>query len=166
MKIEIWTDGSSRGNPGPGGWASIILTEDEVIELGGRENMTTNNRMELLGTIHGLREIQEAKSKKQEWIEVCTDSQYVVKGITEWIGGWIKNNWKNSQKKDVLNRDLWEELKKEVDRLESSGIKITWKHVAGHAGIALNERADVIATSMADDSHMELYRGERKDYLV
>lgn len=162
MKIEIWTDGSSRGNPGPGGWGSIILTPYEVIELGGRENMTTNNRMELQGTIHGLAEIgHEAKT-----IEVCTDSQYVKKGITEWIGGWIKNNWKNSQKKDVLNRDLWEALKKEVDRLEKGGVKVTFKYVKGHAGIALNERADVIATSLADNSSIELYRGSRRDYVV
>lgn len=181
MKIEVWTDGSSRGNPGPGGWGSIILTPDEVIELGGRENMTTNNRMELQGTIHGLSEVDSrwsiddrnlgtnslpAISYKLSTVEVCTDSQYVKKGITEWIGGWINNNWKNSQRKDVLNRDLWEALKKEVDRLEKGGVKVTFKYVKGHAGIALNERADVIATSLADNSSIELYRGGREDYVV
>lgn len=163
MHITIYTDGSSRGNPGPGGWGSIVLTEQEVFEMGGREDMTTNNRMELMGTIRGLSEIE---AKDGLHVEVCTDSQYVKKGITEWISGWIKNNWKNSQKKDVLNRDLWELLKKEVDRLAHGGVKLVFTYVKGHAGIPLNERADVIATNMADNSHMDLYRGSRVDYIV
>ncbi len=162
MKIEIWTDGSSRGNPGPGGWGSIIITPDEVIELGGREDLTTNNRMEMSGALFGLREI----GKEAKEVEVCTDSQYVKKGMTEWIDGWIKKGWKGSTKKPVLNQDLWEALKKEEDRLKKDGVKVKWKYVPGHSGVALNERVDVIATSLADESDIDLYRGERKKYFV
>lgn len=196
MKIEIWTDGASRGNPGPGGWGAILLVEsrksikseseyeeiDEVIEIGGRDSMTTNNRMELMATIMGLKEIQanskqqienssntgslKAENLKLKTVEVCTDSQYVKKGITEWIDGWIKNNWRTSARKDVLNKDLWQDLKKEVDRLKDSGIKITFKYVPGHSGVALNERADVIATTLADNLNIELYRGEKSNYIL
>ena len=165
MHIIIYTDGSSRGNPGPGGWGSIILTNDEVIEIGGRDNMTTNNRMELMATIKALKEIDD-KYSKHKTVEINTDSQYVKKGITEWIDGWIKNNWRTSAKKDVLNKDLWQELKAEVDRLKDTGIKITFKYVAGHSGVPLNERADVIATTLADNLNIELYRGARSYYTV
>lgn len=187
MKITMYTDGSSRGNPGPGGWASILITEygvtdnrrgmrderDEVIELGGREDMTTNNRMELRGTIEGLRHINSKlgitdnreKTTEISAVEVLTDSEYVRKGITEWIDGWIKKGWKTSTKKDVLNRDLWEELLHEEKRLKNSGVTITWNYVPGHAGIQGNERADTIATGCADNAtHLQLYRGSRSEY--
>lgn len=190
MKINIYTDGSSRGNPGPGGWGCILIVEsqksiksksenlkyDEVIELGGREENTTNNRMELLAAIKGLQEVSgsqfqvssenplETKNLKLETIELCTDSEYVKKGITEWIDGWIKNGWKTSNKKPVLNQNLWESLKKECDRLENDGIKIIWKYVPGHSGVPLNERADRIATACADNENIELYRGNKADY--
>lgn len=178
MKITIYTDGSSRGNPGPGGWGAIILVEsrklkvesentevdtshDEVIELGGREDMTTNNRMELLGAIKGL---QEVEGVGVESVEVCTDSQYVKKGMTEWIDGWIKRGWKGSTKKPVLNQDLWEALKHEEDRLKKMSVKVTWKYVPAHVGVVMNERADTIATACADASNLQLYRGSKKDY--
>jgi ribonuclease HI len=177
MKITIYTDGSSRGNPGPGGWATIILEhrqqtgdnmesykEDQVVELGGREDLTTNNRMELMGAIMGLREIDNHHSQVMS-IEVCTDSEYVRKGMTEWIAGWMKKGWKTSTKKDVLNKDLWEQLHKEETRLKSSSIQVTWKYVPGHAGVKGNERADDIATACADNaSHLQLYRGDRALY--
>lgn len=168
MKITIYTDGSSRGNPGPGGWAAILLTDTEVIELGGSEDHTTNNRMELMGAIKGLKEI--GPHMHIEEVEVCTDSEYVKKGITEWIHGWKAKGWKNSLKKDVLNRDLWEELDKEESRLKEAGIKMKWTYVPGHAGVALNERADVIATSCADSvvdqgaTNLQLYRGSKVHY--
>ena len=199
MKITIYTDGSSRGNPGPGGWGCVLITEhkplaighellatqeyeDDVVELGGREDMTTNNRMELMGAIMGLKEISDkplafsqtdsdsellnANSKKLTAVEVCTDSQYVKKGMTEWIDGWIKRGWKGSTKKPVLNQDLWEALKKEEDRLKDSGVKVLWKYVPGHRGVRGNERADVIATACADNaSNLQLYRGSRSDYI-
>jgi ribonuclease HI len=164
MKITIYTDGSSRGNPGPGGWSSIILTDEEVVELGGREDHTTNNRMELLGAIHGLKEI-DGKHVYAVSVEVCTDSEYVKKGMTEWIGGWVKKGWKTSTKKDVLNKDLWEMLLHEETRLRSAGVLVVWKYVKGHAGIPGNERADTIATACADDANnLQLYRGSRREY--
>ena len=168
MKVTIYTDGSSKGNPGPGGWGAIFITDSEVIELGGSEIVTTNNRMELLGAIMGLREIGPDMSVTE--VEVCTDSQYVKKGMSEWIKGWIAKNWIGSTKKPVLNRDLWELLKKEEERLASLSIRITWTYVRGHAGIPLNERADIIATSCADSvsangaTNLQLYRGRKEDY--
>ncbi len=183
MKITIYTDGSSRGNPGPGGWSAIVMMEDEVVELGGREDLTTNNRMELLGAIEGLRhvnsssffvrgeyesETERTTSNEQRItsVEVCTDSQYVKKGMTEWIDGWIKRGWKGSTKKPVLNQDLWEMLKKEEDRLKGEGIKVVWTYVQAHVGITMNERADTIATMCADDANdLQLYRGPKKDYF-
>lgn len=199
MKVTIYTDGSSRGNPGPGGWGAILIAEgrgqkeessayenaDEVIELGGSEKMTTNNRMELLAAIEGLRhvtsywllvdggstgELVTSNYQPVTSVEVCTDSQYVKKGITEWIDGWIKKEWKGSTKKPVLNQDLWEALKKEEDRLKALGVKMKWTYVPGHAGVPLNERADVIATACADSvidngaTNLQLYRGKKSDY--
>lgn len=168
MKIIIYTDGSSRGNPGPGGWAAILITETEVIELGGFENHTTNNRMELTGAIKGLREI--GPHMHVESIEVFTDSEYVKKGITEWIEGWMARGWKGSTKKPVMNQDLWEELYKEEKRLKDAGVEISWTYVRAHVGVPLNERADIIATSCADSvidkgaTNLQLYRGPKKDY--
>ncbi len=174
MKITIYTDGSSRGNPGPGGWGAIIITDNEVIELGGGERNTTNNRMELKGAIEGLVHLSSRITNNEERItgvEICTDSEYVKKGMTEWISGWIAKGWKTSTKKPVLNQDLWEELHKEEKRLKNAGIKVIWSYVPGHAGVALNERADVIATSCADEilnsvaSNLQLYRGLKTEYL-
>ncbi len=168
MKLSIYTDGSSRGNPGPGGWAAIIITEAEVIELGGFEDHTTNNRMELMGAIKGLREI--GPHMHVESVEVFTDSQYVKKGMSEWIVGWIAKGWKTSTKKPVLNQDLWEELHAEEKRLKNAGVAIAWTYVRAHVGVPLNERADVIATSCADSviekgaTNLQLYRGRKGDY--
>jgi ribonuclease HI len=163
MKITIYTDGSSRGNPGPGGWAAVIMTPEEVIELGGREDMTTNNRMELSGALFGLKEIgQEVKE-----VEVCTDSQYVKKGMSEWIDGWIKKGWIASTKKPVLNKDLWVALKEEENRLKVGGVKVVWTYVPAHVGVVMNERADTIATMCADNANdLQLYRGPKSDYVA
>lgn len=164
----MYTDGSSRGNPGPGGWAAILITDAEVIELGGSEDHTTNNRMELMGAIKGLKEI--GPHMHVEEVEVCTDSEYVKKGITEWIHGWKSKGWKNSLKKDVLNRDLWEDLDKEEARIKEAGVKVKWTYVRGHAGVSLNERADEIATACADSviekgaTNLQLYRGSKLHY--
>jgi ribonuclease HI len=168
MKLTIYTDGSSRGNPGPGGWAAIIITDTEVIELGGAEQHTTNNRMELLGAIKGLREV--GPHMHVEALEVFTDSEYVKKGMSVWITGWIAKGWKTSTKKPVLNQDLWEELHAEETRLKDVGVVVMWTYVKAHVGIALNERADTIATSCADSvventaSNLQLYRGPKSDY--
>lgn len=161
-KITIFTDGSSRGNPGPGGWGSVITNikdggETFVTELGGGESHTTNNRMELMAVIGGISNLSE--SEKTQEITILSDSQYVIKGISEWIHGWKRNNWRTSTKKAVLNKDLWVKLDECANNLN-----IKWKHVAGHAGIPGNERCDQIATSFADGEPMKLYRGSIGEY--
>ena len=103
--VEIYADGACSGNPGVGGFGAILKSEEKLRELSGCDRLTTNNRMEMMGVISALEAL-----KKPCRVRVTTDSNYVVKGMTEWIADWIRNNWKNSQKKDVLNRDLWERL--------------------------------------------------------
>lgn len=155
MSTIIFTDGSSRGNPGPGGWGAIVSDGTHVQEIGGRESQTTNNRMELSAAIEAL------KIAPTEPITILSDSEYVIKGITEWIEGWIQKGWKNSQKKPVLNQDLWEKLY-EVTRDKD----ITWKYVRGHVGTPGNERCDVIATSFADDEKIDLYKGSVSEFQI
>ena len=163
--ITIYTDGSSRGNPGPGGWAAIIMLDDssksqitnsksQIVEIGGREDHTTNNKMELTATIKALENISNA-----EQIELNTDSEYVMKGITLWVHNWQKKGWKTAAKKPVLNQELWQEL-----LAVTEGKEITWKYVPGHAGVPLNERADVIATTFADNMKIDLYDGPASKY--
>lgn len=159
MAITIFTDGSSRGNPGPGGWAAIIRTGKEVFELGGREDHTTNNRMELAAAINALAYVDENDVEGD--ILLQSDSKYVIKGITEWVKGWQRNGWKTAGKKDVENRDLWEAL-----YLVATGLVIEWKYVEGHAGHPGNERCDEIATSFADKAEITLYKGPRGKYPV
>lgn len=161
-KIICYTDGSSRGNPGPGGWGAIVVIGNDVVEIGGRDDKTTNNRMELSAVVGALRKV----GKTENTISIFTDSTYVVKGITAWIFGWKKNGWKTGAKADVLNKDLWQEL----DEV-SSGKKIEWNIVKGHAGISANERVDVIATSYADDEvggggGLRLFSGSLRDYNI
>ncbi len=160
--IIIYTDGSARGNPGPGGWGAIVIGETRVTELGGREAHTTNNRMEMMATLEGLHFVHSTRQDLVECkVHVKTDSQYVLKGMTEWIGGWQKRNWIGSNKKPVLNRDLWEAL------LEASqGLQVSYEYVRGHVGIAGNERADEIATTFADNLEIKLYSGSSEKYHI
>lgn len=159
QNISIFTDGSSRGNPGPGGWGAIIRMNSEVKEIGGREEHTTNNRMELSAAINALIYVDENGSKGE--IIVQTDSKYVIKGITSWVSGWQKNGWKTANKQDVVNRDLWEALS-----FASSGLSIFWKYVEGHAGHPGNERCDEIATVFADNQNINLYHGVASKYGI
>ncbi len=154
--ITIYTDGSSRGNPGPGGWGAIVLDDVRAVELGGREDHTTNNRMELMAAIKSL---EFANTLSDTAIEVYTDSEYVMKGITEWIEGWQKRNWKTASKKPVLNQDLWQRL-----LIATADREIKWHYVAGHSGHEYNERCDEIATMLADDLATTLYNGTRSAY--
>lgn len=155
--IVIFSDGSSRGNPGPGGWGTIIADCENVIELGGGERHTTNNRMELLGAINGFSSLGGSTSKSE--ITANTDSSYVINGITKWVYGWQKNGWKSSTKGDVVNRDLWEQL-----IVVTKGKKIKWNYVGGHIGVPGNERCDVIATAFADGDEIDLYSGKLSNY--
>ena len=136
--IELWTDGACKGNPGPGGWGAILLIPDQpAVELSGYEPATTNNRMELTAVIEGLRYLPNRSAS----VTVHTDSQLVVKGMTEWIGGWQRKNWRKSDGDPVLNAELWQALLVESQRLG----QVRWQWVRGHSGVPLNERADQLA---------------------
>ena len=137
MKYTIYTDGACSGNPGPGGWGAVIFDErKKQINISGKIKDTTNNRMELMAPIMALKKI-----KSMSEVVVFTDSTYVKNGITEWIKKWKKNDWKNSNKKPVKNKDLWIKLN---DLCESN--KVIWKWVKGHSGNKYNSLADELAT--------------------
>ena len=138
--IEIFTDGACSGNPGPGGWGAILRHGATEKELFGGEVLTTNNRMEMMAVIEALRAL-----KKPVQARVHTDSQYVQKGISEWIHGWKRRGWKTAGRQPVKNEDLWREL----DRLAAQH-QVEWIWVKGHAGHAENERADVLARRGVD----------------
>ena len=146
MRVVAYTDGSSRGNPGPGGYGAVLLYVDPAgvehrKELNGGYRVTTNNRMELLGAIVAL----EALRRPCE-VELHSDSQYVVNAFNQhWVEGWQRKGWKNAQKQPVKNVDLWQRLLRAMEPH-----RVTWLWVKGHAGHALNERADELATRAAD----------------
>jgi ribonuclease HI len=133
--VRVYTDGACKGNPGPGGWGAILQVDGEERELFGGELQTTNNRMELTAVIRALEAL-----KPPSRIEVYTDSQYVQKGISEWLPEWKRRGWRTADKKPVKNVDLWQEL----DRLAGAH-RIAWHWVKGHAGHPENERADALA---------------------
>tara|TARA_B100000029_G_C17528898_1_gene942639 strand:+ start:265 stop:711 length:447 start_codon:yes stop_codon:yes gene_type:complete len=142
MEVKIYTDGACVGNPGPGGWAAIIISDSEKKELFGGEKLTTNNRMELTATIKALEYFSSSKEKKipLKIIKIYTDSTYVKEGITVWIKSWEKNNWKTTNKKDVKNIDLWKKLKK-----LTTHYKVEWHWVKGHSEDPMNDLADKLA---------------------
>ena len=135
--IRIYTDGACSGNPGPGGWGAILKWNEHEKELSGGETETTNNRMEMIAVIEGLKEI-----KKKALIEVYTDSKYVQQGVNEWLAGWKAKGWKTASKKPVKNQDLWQELDQLI---QLHDISFHW--VKGHAGHPENERADALAVA-------------------
>jgi ribonuclease HI len=140
-QIEIYADGACRGNPGPGGWAALLLLGEHKKEISGSEPHTTNNRMELLAAISGL----EALKNPGTSARVYTDSQYVIKGIREWVANWKKRGWKTADKKPVKNQDLWERLDAVTQKHE-----VEWHWVPGHAGVEGNERVDRLANEAID----------------
>jgi ribonuclease HI len=134
-KIDIFTDGACSGNPGPGGWAAILRTGPHEKELSGGEHTTTNNRMEMMAVIAGLKALKAGAA-----VTIHTDSRYVMDGASKWILGWKKKGWKTADKKPVKNEDLWRALDAEMTRH-----KIRWIWIAGHSGHPENERADQLA---------------------
>jgi ribonuclease HI len=170
-EITIFTDGSSRGNPGPGGWGAILLipnnqflisnksSDMQVVELGGMEEHTTNNRMELTAVIKALSFLSTFNSLPS--IVIYSDSAYVINGITKWVYGWQKNGWVTATKNPVENQDLWQELFS-----LTKNFKIDWHRIDGHVGIRGNERCDEIATSFADESNPALYSGTFESYSI
>ena len=134
--VEIWTDGGCKPNPGPGGWGAVLRFGDHERELAGSDPATTNNRMELTAAIMAL----EALTRPCH-VVLHTDSEYVKNGISRWINGWVRNNWRNAAKDPVANMALWQRLLAAAKPHE-----VEWKWVRGHSGNAMNERADVLAT--------------------
>ena len=139
--IEIYTDGACRGNPGPGGWGVLLISGEHRKELSGSEPHTTNNRMELMGAIRGV----EALKKPGTVARIYTDSQYVIKGISEWLAAWKQRGWKTADKKPVKNQDLWERLDALAEQHE-----LEWHWVRGHSGVHGNERVDQLANEAID----------------
>ena len=150
-KIKIYTDGAAKGNPGPAGWAAVFILKDKEFEIGGGVPHATNNQMELTAAIEALKYTKKISRATLDIIEIVSDSKYVILGITEWIAGWMQNGWRKAAKKPVVKRALWEELYELTQEL-----KPKWSYVAGHNEDKWNDRADLIATSFADNDPVEL----------
>ncbi|CCQ91933.1 Ribonuclease H [Nitrospina gracilis 3/211] len=145
QKILIYTDGACKGNPGPGGYGGLIFQNGKKLEFKGSDPSTTNNIMEMTAAIVALKKLKEPSE-----VELYTDSEYLVKGMTEWMPNWVRRNWTTSTKKPVKNKELWQELRRLADTHN-----ITWKWVRGHAGHPENERAD----QLANEAIVEMARG-------
>jgi ribonuclease HI len=139
--VEIYTDGACRGNPGPGGWGAILRSGTREKELRGSEPLTTNNRMELTAAIRALAALNRPCS-----VALYTDSQYVRKGVLEWLAQWKLRDWRTADRKPVKNIDLWQALEREIGKHT-----IEWHWVKGHAGVPGNERADALANEAIDE---------------
>ncbi|MCX7222578.1 MAG: ribonuclease HI [Burkholderiales bacterium] len=144
--VEIWTDGACKGNPGPGGWGALLKMGAIEKTLHGGEPLTTNNRMEMLAVIEALGAL-----KRPCKVLLHVDSQYVMKGMTEWIHGWKQRGWRTADKKPVKNADLWQRMEQEVAKHT-----ITWKWVKGHAGDPGNERADLLANRGVEEARAKM----------
>ena len=140
-QVVIYTDGACKGNPGPGGWGALLVYKGVEKELWGGDPCTTNNRMELMAAIAGLIALTRPCS-----VKLVTDSQYVMKGIQEWLPNWKKRGWKTAAKEPVKNADLWQKLDEEVNRHQ-----VSWQWVRGHIGHPGNERADQLANRGVDE---------------
>ncbi len=138
-KVEIFTDGACKGNPGPGGWGAILRMAETERELSGGEPLTTNNRMEMMAVVEALNAL-----KRPCRVTLSTDSRYVMDGLTKWIHGWQRNGWRTADKKPVKNADLWQAM-----LAAAKPHKIEWQWVKGHAGHPENERADALASASA-----------------
>ena len=139
-EVVLYTDGACSGNPGPGGWACVLVYKGTEKELSGGEAETTNNRMELTAVIEGLRALKTTCR-----VQLYTDSKYVMEGATKWLAGWQEKNWKRADKKPVQNVDLWQVLSEYLSQHE-----IVWHWVKGHAGDPYNERVDTLACAKRD----------------
>lgn len=146
--VEIFSDGACRGNPGPGGWGALLRHKGREKTLSGAEPQTTNNRMELMAAIRALESL-----KRPCRVELTTDSQYVRKGITEWLPNWKRRGWKTADRKPVKNAELWRALDEATQRH-----RITWHWVRGHAGHEGNERADALANRGVEQIRAQLAR--------
>jgi len=155
----IFADGASSGNPGPSGWGAILASPTgQVLELGGRQSSSTNNRMELTAVLRALEHIKRDETIP---IQIYTDSTYVIRGITQWIWNWKRNGWKTAEGNEVVNADIWQDLSN-----ATLGKKIQWCHVRGHSGIPGNERVDEIAVAFSRGTHPALFHGPLLRYDI
>ncbi len=156
----VFCDGACSGNPGPGGWGVVIATMDgHVRELGGGNPKTTNNQMEIKATLEALRYLGDRPGP----ITIYTDSVYVIRGITQWIWGWMRNGWKTAEGGEVSNKDLWQALSGVVAQRKKLG-ELNWKYVRGHTGVPGNERTDAIAVAFSKGGYVRLYDGPLLGY--
>jgi len=164
--ILIYTDGACSGNPGPGGYGSIVITNfEKVTELGQYFIQTTNNRMELQAVLSALQFCIENLESVQT-LQIFTDSVYVIRGATEWLFGWKKRSWKTAGGKDVTNQDLWQQMDQLLYQITLRyKIKIKWSFIRGHKGIPGNERCDEIGVAFSKKNLIELFSGLAKDYF-
>lgn len=162
-RILIYTDGSSLGNPGPGGYGVVIVspTLEEVVELGGVKPLTTNNEMEMTAVAAALAYCAGTTFP----ITIYTDSKFVINGVTKWSFGWRKNGWMTASKQPVTHRALWEQIVSLVEGRAPEG-KVTWQYVPGHQGVPGNERVDDIAQGFAGGKLVDLYRGNLSGYTI
>lgn len=162
-RLIIYTDGSSLGNPGPGGYGAVIVSPklEEVIELGGGKPQTTNNEMEMTAVVAALAHIAINNMP----VTIYTDSKFVINGITKWVSNWQRNGWQTASKQPVTHRAIWEQMVSLVEGRGTEGA-VTWKYVPGHQGVPGNERVDDIAQDFAGGKPVELYRGNLADYTI
>lgn len=162
--ILIFTDGACSGNPGPGGYGTVVVDpfQQHVYELGEGFSATTNNQMEMLAIIKGLETLKDYTHK----INIISDSTYVIRGITQWIFGWKKRGWKTAEGKEVSNQELWTRLDSLVQKRKSKKQIIEWKYVRGHQGVPGNERCDQIAVNFTKGLSESLYEGDLSNYSI
>lgn len=156
MRIRIYTDGACSGNPGPGGWAMVVNTEDQCKHYSGHDTSTTNNRMELMAVVQCLKRILEHGSKKNVY-EVYSDSTYVVNSINnKWLDRWKISGWKTKKGEDIKNRDLWEKADHYLTEVINAGQRVKFIKVKGHAGNTFNELVDKLAKEESNKAQMLL----------
>lgn len=161
-EIIVFCDGACSGNPGPGGWGTIIVTPDgKVRELGGGERQTTNNQMELSAATAAIEFLENVPGKAL----IYTDSVYVIRGITQWIWGWMRRGWLTAEGKDVQNKEYWQALSSAVGRRKNRGA-LEWKFVRGHSGVPGNDRCDEIAVAYSKGQSVRLFNGSLLKYDV
>ncbi len=167
-EIYIYCDGACSGNPGPGGWGSIVILNQKVIELGDSANATTNNRMEMTAVLVALNYcLQQKNISEIKKIHIFTDSVYVIRGFTQWMHGWKRRGWKTADNGEVSNQDLWQNLDLFSNQIKkiNPNLKIEWSFVKGHSGVPGNERCDEIAVAFSKKNHVDLYQGLAKYYI-
>ena len=167
-QVVIFCDGACSGNPGPGGWGAIVALNDEVCELGDRAPSTTNNRMEMSALLESFKYVyQHPQFTEIEEVLIYTDSVYVIRGMTQWIFGWKNRGWKTAENKDVINKDIWQQLEIIISQIKNKRpeLKLHWNFVRGHTGVDGNERCDKIAVAFSKNDYCDLYKGSVKNYL-